>query len=265
MSGPRLLFSTAAFFARPLDDSFRLIAECGFTGVEVLVTSDPASQDAARMRASADRYGLQIGAIHDPSLLLTRWVWGSDRIKKIDRAVEVAGDAGVPLVVTHPPYRWQREARTWFREELPKLEQRTGILVGIENMYPLVHVGFHPLMLHADQDLDDLEGIRHLVLDTSHAAVAKHDLIGVRRRFGDRLRHIHLSDNAGKGWDSHLPPGQGVVALDPFLDDLVASGFTGTVSLEVDLRRYLTEPKRLRAVMEGMRARTEARLNGSAG
>jgi sugar phosphate isomerase/epimerase len=265
MDGPRLLFSTAAFFARPLEDSFRLIADCGYTGVEVLVTNDPASQDPAAMREAAERHGLSIGALHDPSLFLTRWVWGTDRVAKIERAVDVAGTAGIPLVVTHPPYRWQRAARTWFREELPRLEVRSGIVVGIENMYPLVHLGFHPLVLHADQDLDELEGIQHLVLDTSHAAVARHDLIEVRHRFGDRLRHIHLSDNAGKGWDSHLPPGEGVIPLDLFLDDLVRSGFDGTVSIEVDLRRFLTEPKRLRAVMESMRERVEARLAGSPG
>src|SRR5436190_2619841 len=118
MSGPRLLFSTAAFFARPLDDTFRLIADCGYSGVEVLVTGDPASQDPTLMRASADRHGLQIGALHDPSLLFTRWVWGSDRVAKIERAIAVATAAEVPLVVTHPPYRWQRATRTWFREEL---------------------------------------------------------------------------------------------------------------------------------------------------
>jgi sugar phosphate isomerase/epimerase len=263
VSGPRLLFSTAALFARPLDDTFRLIADCGYTGVEVLVTNDPASQDPDRMRASADRHGLDIQALHDPSLLFTRWVWGTDRVGKIERAIEVATKAEIPLVVTHPPYRWQRSTRAWFRESLPDLERSSGIVVGIENMYPLFHAGFHPLMLHADQDLEELEGIDHLVLDTSHAAVARHDLINVRRRFGRRLRHVHLSDNAGKGWDSHLPPGEGVLALDPFLDDLVASGYDGAVSIEVDLRRFLTEPKRLRGVMEGMRERVEARLTDS--
>jgi sugar phosphate isomerase/epimerase len=264
MEGPRLLFSTAAFFARPLDDTFGLIADCGYTGVEVLVTNDPASQDPALMRASAERHGLWIGALHDPSLVFTRWVWGTDRVRKIERAVEVAAAAEVPLVVTHPPYRWQGATRAWFRHELPRLEERAGVVVGIENMYPLLHVGFYTLMLHADQDLDELEGIRHLVLDTSHAAVARHDLIDVRRRFGDRLRHVHLSDNAGKGFDSHLPPGEGVLALDAFLDELVRSGFDGTISIEVDLRRFLTEPKRLHSLMEQMRERVQARLQGSA-
>jgi sugar phosphate isomerase/epimerase len=96
MAGPRLLFSTAAFFARPLGDTFALVAACGYTGVEVMVTRDPASQDATVMRKLASEQGLEIGAIHAPSLLLTRRIWGTDPIGKIERAAEVAADAGVP-------------------------------------------------------------------------------------------------------------------------------------------------------------------------
>jgi sugar phosphate isomerase/epimerase len=256
---PHLLFSTAAFFARPLDATLRLVADCGYSGVEIMVTKDPASQDGVTMRKLARNYGLEIGAIHAPSLLLTRRVWGSDPIGKVDRSIIEARDAGVSLVVMHPPYRWQSHYKRWLREELPTLEDETGVTVGIENMFP-VHVGSRPLVFHANQDLDDLEGIPHLVLDTSHAAVAKHDLVDVRRRFHSRLRHVHLSDNAGRGWDSHLPPGQGVLELDPFLDDLVASGFGGTISLEVDLRRYLTEPAKLTEMLVSMREQVEARI-----
>jgi sugar phosphate isomerase/epimerase len=259
VAGPSLLFSSAAFFARPLADTFRLIADCGYGGVEVMVTKDPASQDAATMRALAAEHGLTIGALHAPALLLTRKVWGTDPVGKIETAIRVATDAEIPLVVMHPAYRWQRSYRGWLHDELPALEERAGIVVAIENMFP-VHIGSRPLTFHADQDLDELEGIPHLVLDTSHAAVAKHDPIEVRRRFGERLRHVHLSDNAGRGWDSHLPPGEGVLPLDGFLDDLVASGYGGGVTLEVDLRRYLTEPDRLRQVLVSMREQAEARL-----
>ena len=71
---------------------------------------------------------------------------------------------------------------------------------------------------------------------------------------------MHLSDNAGKGWDSHLPPGEGVLDLDAFCDDLVADGYAGAVSLEVDLRTHLTDPVRLREVMVEMRERAERAL-----
>ena len=102
--------------------------------------------------------------------------------------------------------------------------------------------------------------VPHLVLDTSHAAVAKHDLVEVRKLFGDRLRHVHLSDNSGKGWDSHLPPGEGVLDLDTFLRDLRDCGFAGTVSLEVDLRKRTYDPAGLRSLLVSMRERVESEL-----
>jgi sugar phosphate isomerase/epimerase len=259
MPSPPVLFSSAAFFARPLSWTFRLAAECGYRGVEVMVTKDPESQDPARIRALAEDFGLTVGALHAPCLLLTRKVWGTDPIGKIDRSVEVAADADVPVVVVHPPYRWQRGFRRWLVEDLPGVEERTGVAVAVENMFP-VRVAGRDVTFHSNQDLDALEGLHHLVLDTSHAAVAKHDLIEVRRLFGTRLRHVHLSDNAGKGWDSHLPPGDGVLELDAFLEDLPVSGFDGAVSLEVDLRPALGHADRLATTMVRMRERTELAL-----
>jgi sugar phosphate isomerase/epimerase len=254
-----ILFSSAAFFARPLAETFRIVAETGYQGVEVMVTKDPASQDAKEIRRLAREHGLTVGAMHAPSLLLTRKVWGTDPVGKIYRAIEVAQDAEIPTVVMHPPYRWQRGYRRWLEDRLPGLEGGTGVTVALENMFPL-RVGERGVTFHANQDLEDLEGLPDLVLDTSHAAVARHDLLEVRRRFGDRLRHVHLSDNAGKGWDSHLPPGQGILDLDSFLNDLAGDGYRGSVSLEVDLRRYLTDDAKLRAVMIGMREHVESRL-----
>jgi sugar phosphate isomerase/epimerase len=259
MPTPRLLFSSAAFFGRPLAETFRLVADTGYAGVEVMVTRDPSSQDAAWMRRLADAHGLTIGAIHAPCLLVTRRIWSPDPVAKIERAVEVAADAEVPVVVMHPPYRWQTPYRAWLEDALPELEERSGVTVAIENMFP-VRVGARQLTFHANQDLADLDGIPHLVLDTSHAAVARHDLVGIRRRFGDRLRHVHLSDNLGRGWDNHMPPGEGVLPLDDFLADLAASDYAGSVSLEVDLRRAAGDPARLRDVMSSMRERVEGRL-----
>ena len=224
-----------------------------------MVTKDPASQDPVRMRALAAEHGLTIGAIHAPCLLLTRRVWGTDPIAKVERTIEVAADAEIPIVVVHPPYRWQRSFRRWLEDRLPDLMATTGVTVAVENMFP-VRVGGREMTFHANQDLEELDGLPDIVLDTSHAAVAEHDLVEVRRRFDRRIRHVHLSDNAGKGWDSHLPPGEGVLPLDAFLDDLASSDYAGAISLEVDLRRYLTDADRLQAIMISMREGVERRL-----
>jgi sugar phosphate isomerase/epimerase len=224
-----------------------------------MVTKDPASQDPRRIRDLAGEHGLSVGALHAPNLLLTRRIWGTDPVGKIYRSIEVAQAAEIPLVVVHPPYRWQLAYRKWLEERLPALSQRTGVTVAIENMFPL-RLGEREVTLHANQDLDELEGLPDLVLDTSHAAVARHDLAEVRARFGDRLRHVHLSDNAGRGWDSHLPPGQGVLELDGFVRGLAADGFEGSISLEVDLRQHLSEPGQLREAMVSMRRWVESGL-----
>jgi sugar phosphate isomerase/epimerase len=258
-----LIFSSAAFFARPLDQTFRLAAETGFSGVEVMVTKDPASQDGARMRRLADEYDVRIGALHAPCLLLTRKVWGTDPVGKIDRSIAVAREAGVPVVVAHPPYRWQITYQRWLTDELPRLSSNDDVVVAIENMFPL-WIGERGVTLHANQDIEELNAMPDIVLDTSHAAVAGHDLVQMRRLFGERIRHVHLSDNAGRGWDSHLPPGDGVLDIDGFLEDLVEGGYQGDVSLEVDLRRYLTDDQKLREVMVSMRERCEARLGATA-
>jgi sugar phosphate isomerase/epimerase len=259
----RVLFSSAGFFGTPLAQSMRRAADAGFAGVEVMVTKDPATQDPRRIRELAVRHGLEVGALHAPCLLLTRRVWGTDPVAKIYRSMEVAEEAGAPLVVMHPPFRWQRGYRAWLDERLRGLEERTGVIVAFENMFP-VNVGGRPVTFHSNQDLDELDRFDDLVLDTSHAAVAGHDLLEVRRRFGERLRHVHLSDNAGKGWDSHLPPGEGVLALDEFLTDLAGAGYDGAVTLEVDLRRQAGDARALRSVMVAMRERAERLLIAAA-
>lgn len=258
---PRLACSTASVFSRPLRAIFELLADVGFEGVEVMVTKDPETQDAGTLRELAEDHGLRIDAIHAPFLLMTRSVWGTDPIGKIDRAVELAQGAEVPLVVIHPPYRWQASYRRWLDEHLPGLAERTGVRVAVENMFPLRVRGRALATFHARQTLEDLEGFPDVVLDTSHAAVAGLDLLELLRRLGPRLAHVHLSNNAGKGWDSHLPLDEGVLRLEPFLDALAAGGFDGAVSLELDLRRHLSDEAALRDALVRSRELCESRLS----
>jgi sugar phosphate isomerase/epimerase len=262
MAPPPVILSTASFFARPIAWTLERAAEAGYEGVEIMVTKDPASQDPVTIRTLADRFGLRVGALHAPFLLVTRTVWGADPIGKIDRSVETAAEADIPVVVVHPPYRWQRAYRRWLVEHQPRLEERTGVAVAVENMFP-VRVGRGSLAFHADHGLDELAGLPHVALDTSHAAVAQQDLIEIRRRFGDRLRHVHLSDNAGRGRDSHLPPGDGVLDLESFLADLAGSTYEGAVSLEVDLRSASGRDGAVTELLVSMRERVEGQLETS--
>lgn len=260
-----LLFSTAAFFGRPLREAFATIAEAGFGAVEVMVTRDPATQDAGAVRDLAAEHGLTVAAIHAPFLLLSRRVWTADPVTKVYRAVQMAEHVGARLVVVHPPYRWQRRYRRWVDRSLADLAAATGVTIGVENMFPLRLPNERGMRFHApSQELDDLERFPAVVLDTSHAAVAGLDLLEAADRLRGKLVHLHLSDNAGKGWDSHLPIGEGVLPLGPLLDRLGADGWTGSLSLELDLRRHAEDRAALLGVMRDCRRFCQDRLPLSA-
>jgi sugar phosphate isomerase/epimerase len=243
------MFSTAPWFRLPLRDAFAHIAGAGFEAVEVMVTQDPYTQEPHLLADLASEFGLSVEAIHAPFLLITRSVWGPEPTAKIYRAVQVAEEVGAPLVVVHPPYRWQLRYRRWIESSLAEFSARTGVTVAVENMFP-VRLGDRGLTFHAGQELDELEEVPFLVLDTSHAAVAGHDIRDFYERFRDKIQHVHLSNNAGKGWDSHLPvDADGVLPLAGFLEDVASDGFQGSISIELDLRPYLRDDEAVREVL----------------
>ncbi len=259
-SGPTLICSTGSFFDRPARDAFAFISEAGFGGIEVMVTKDPATQEAHSLRELSEQHDLPIHAIHAPFLLMTRKVWGTDPIGKIYRAIGLAEEIGAPIVVVHPPYRWQTGYRQWLDDRLPGLAEHTGVRVAVENMFPVSLRGGRGVRFHSDHRMEDFGRFPSVVLDTSHAAVSGVDLFDAYHRLGDRLIHIHLSNNAGRGWDSHLPIDQGILPIPEFLDLLAAEGFTGNVSLELDLRRYREDGLALREVLASNREFCQDRL-----
>ncbi|MGH2572048.1 MAG: sugar phosphate isomerase/epimerase family protein [Actinomycetota bacterium] len=258
---PKLMFSTAPFFRQPLREAFRHISDAGFDRVEVMVTQDPHTQEPHLLAGLAKEFGLSVDAIHAPFLLVTRRVWGAEPTNKIYRAVHLAEEVGAPLVVIHPSYRWQVRFRRWLEDGLAEFSATTGVIVAVENMFPLRLSGERAVRFHATQDLKDLERFPHLVLDTSHAAVAGIDIRKAFRRYRRQIRHVHLSNNAGKGWDSHLPVYRdGVLPLDDFLDDVTRDGYTGGLSLELDLRPWFGDPKALHEVIVLSRQFCERRV-----
>jgi sugar phosphate isomerase/epimerase len=259
-TGPTLLFSTAPFFRQPLRQAFRAIADAGFDAVEVMVTQDPATQHPDRLEALAREFDLRVAAVHAPFLLVTRRVWGPDPVVKIDRAIALAGGVGASLVVVHPPFRWQSAYRRWIAERLREVTEESGVTIAVENMFPLRLPGAPSMRFHSESARADARRTPHLVLDTSHAAVAGLDIRQALARDRERIRHIHLSNNAGRGWDSHLPVGRdGILPVEAFLGDLT-EGYRGAVSLELDLRPWMEDERALRDLLVQQREYCAARL-----
>jgi len=248
-----LLGSTGPFFMFSLEETFELLAEAGFDGVELMITQDRMSQDPHRMAAVARRYGLPVPAIHGPFLLATWLVYGTDPKGKLDRCVEFAETARVSTIVIHPPYRWQPGYAGWLSERIAEIREQTGITVAVENMFP-VWVNGRRLQFHTGIEPRELEQYPYVTLDLSHLAVAGIDILDAYARLADRVVHVHVSNNAGRGRDTHAGLDEGVLPVPAFLKTLMTSGFPGGITLELDVRPWADD--RL-ALLEFLRSNVE--------
>lgn len=169
------------------------------------------------------------------------------------RGLDTFSDAGIELVNVHPdprvPLQSVQQMRSQNAKTLAGLVEdaaERGIRVMVENL----DRGF--------ADVDDLAALFDAVpdarfhLDVGHANLR----LGLREpnrtaallaAFGDRLAHVHVSDNRGGVEDLHLPLGAGTVDWRAAIRALKEAGWDGTVTLEVFSREreHLRTSRRL--------------------
>jgi len=231
--------STASVYPRRAAFAFETAAQLGYDGIEVMVWSDPATQDPAELAKLASANGIEIRSIHAPTLLVSQRVWGQSPAPKLRRTVDMALELGARTVVVHPPFRWQYKYARQFEEQVRELSQNTGVTVAVENMYPWRARARSERELNAylpgwDPSEHDYDAV---TLDLSHAAVAQQDALALVDDFGARLQHVHLADGTGTPRDEHLVPGRGSMACDKVLQELVRRDYQGDIVVEISTRR----------------------------
>lgn len=225
-----LAVSNASLFSFPLESFFSLAKRSGFRRLEIMVTRDPDTRNPQVLNRLASENGLEIGSVHAPFLWATKKIWGDHR-GKIEGSVELAQAVGARLVVAHLPYIWDLRYARWLNGDFAAYSRRCPVIVAIENaITPKVGI---KLRLNRFNRPEDLLRFPHLVFDTSHFAMAGHDILDMWNRLGKNVAHVHLSNNFLRGMDDHALPHEGHLPLGRFLRRLKADGFTGTVVLEL--------------------------------
>ncbi len=247
----KVALSTASVWPEPISVAFELAAELGYDGVEVMVWGDPASQDVAAVADLAIRYQMPVFALHAPCLLITQRVWAADPVVRLDLTVRAATELGARTVVVHPPFRWQRDYAAGFVEQVAALETSSGLVIAVENMFPMRRGGLELSGYLPSPDPTDV-GFSHYTLDLSHTATAGIDAVAMAQRMGSQLAHLHLADGSGAPRDEHLAPGRGSQPCAEVCLALASGGFTGTVVLEVSTRRARTRPERRAILIEAL-------------
>ena len=241
----RIQCSTGPFWAYELEVAMDSLAEAGFSHIELMITRDPRTQDPAVPARLAAERGLTIASVHGPFLVITKSVWGLDPLGKIERGIEFCQEVGADTYIVHPPYLWERAFARWIIEESAARSEESGVRVAVETMYPKWLAGRRARAHRWLRPGELVDAAPYVVLDTSHLAVSREDILGALEILMPRLVHIHLSDNAGDGRDGHLELEQGVLPMQRFLGELRSSEYEGVVSLELSVRRYIERPKDL--------------------
>jgi sugar phosphate isomerase/epimerase len=169
------------------------------------------------------------------------------------KGLDMFADAGVELVNVHPDRNvalanaeQTRKANAEAMAELAASAESRGIRLMIENLDRVFvrpedfvelfeaapDAGFHLDAGHANLNLGAGESYR---------------LDRFLQMWGDRLVHVHLSDNKGGNQDAHLPLGAGAINFKEVAKALKKAGYDSTVTLEVFSREreHLRTSRRL--------------------
>ena len=226
----RFTLSSASLYPLELEEVFRLAAEAGYHGLELMVTKQDQTQSTELAKELTERYSLPVTSIHAPFLLAAKKVWGEPR-SKIDKSIEMAQSLGAQVVVVHLPYFWQLGYARWVRDNLNDYARDTGISIAVENaiylkLFRLWNFSFF-------NSLQELKHFDHLVFDTSHFAITGVDILEAWKELRSRVCHIHLSNNYLMGFDDHALPFDGRLPLDRLLRLLRRDGYRENIVLEL--------------------------------
>jgi sugar phosphate isomerase/epimerase len=169
------------------------------------------------------------------------------------RCLDTFSEAGVTLVNVHPDPRLPLHSREHMVsrnadaiEALAGDATDRGLRLMVEND-DRVFAGVDALRAIFDRATDAA-----FHLDIGHANLRRgvgdaHRLDELLSAFGDRLVHVHASDNLGGAEDLHLPLGAGAIDWRRSIRALKETGYDGTVTLEVFSREreYLRASRRM--------------------
>ncbi len=255
-----MLYGAMNFPVSPLLTEIETFAQMGFDYLELAMDPPMAhystlsrNMDVIKQRLKDNGFGL---LCHLPTFVLTADLTENIRHSSVDemlRSLEVAAELGAKKVVLHPSIVFGMgpfvldTVKSYFFEFLAEMVAAANWLkltVCLENMMPRNLLGVEP----ADfEEIFEIHPSLQMTLDTGHANIGAPGgsrLLELVERFGNRLGHIHISDNLGRR-DEHLAVGQGTVDFSTLITRLVELGYDDTITLEIfdQNRRMLTESR----------------------
>ncbi len=220
----------------PIAERIRLIKEAGFDATSLWWGDE---EDDYRQRI----HRLTPAMVRDQGLILefvhvafkecdSFWSENSsDRERAVAQHlawVQDCADLGIPNMVMHAMRgSYSGEVNRFGEESIARIAsaaEDAGITIALENTRRMDC--FEAIM--SEVDSPNLG----FCYDSSHERICTEDTGMLLRRYGDRLKVTHLSDNDGLT-DKHWLPGEGLIDWGALIDAFPADTYSGCFSLEV--------------------------------
>ena len=191
--------------------------------------------DVTKLRPILDSHGLSVTGHTDPCLPHAYPNQGVREacLQELERCARMFSALGARVMNIHPCYScppaMRRDLITFNIEALKSIVEMAAshdLTVVIENYKaPFDRVSTFNKLLAA------VPGLKlHLDFGHTNFGLDNHEVFC--QELGEHIKHVHFSDNRSKA-DDHMPLGVGTINWKSAVDSLKATGYDGTISLEV--------------------------------
>ena len=227
--------------SKPVNDEAVFCGEAGFDFLDLTIEGPCATDvDIAGLRPVLASYGLTVTGHTDPCLPYAYPIQGVREacLRELERCAVIFSALGSEVMNIHPCYfcppSMRKELVAFHLEALPPIAEMAasyGLTLVLENYKaPFDRVATFRSLLTAVPGLQ-------LHLDFGHTNFGSESHEVFCRELGPHIRHVHFSDNRSRS-DDHMPLGVGTVNWENAVTALKATGYDGTITLEI----FCTDP-----------------------
>lgn len=245
--------STGSAYTYGLGRVFRMAAEAGYEGVEVIVDERWDTRQPAYLDRLVRETGVEVCSVHGPFPSQRIAGWPADEVGRVSEAIRLCEAVGARVLNLHLPERFRvatitargqrllvpigstsptmRRFAAWLTTGgLEEAQAATAVRIVVENM-PVRRILGRRVHAHLFNQWASFHRFGAVCLDTTHLGTTGSDLLEVAARLGPRIMHVHLSDFDGR--NQHLLPGRGNLPLEWFVQWLGRRRFAGAIVVEL--------------------------------
>ncbi|MEG1996164.1 MAG: sugar phosphate isomerase/epimerase [Oscillospiraceae bacterium] len=235
--------STACYYPQYLEKTIDMIGKSGIKNIELFVNTESELDDKFinYIKSLFDFYGITPVSLHpftsayEPFLLFTDYERRfQDGINLYKRYFETMNKLSIQFLILHGDKLGSSSTEELYFDHFGRLcdvATQHGVTIAQENVYKYKsgEMYFIQKLVHNFPNIA-------LAFDNKQALRAGIDSFEFIDKFGNNIKHIHLSDNGANG--DCLPFGEGSVDFGKMLIELKKHNFDGTIMLELYRKSY---------------------------